>query len=393
MSVSYHRGGREVRWRDADGRRRARRFATEDAADAFDEALAEVSPTARRSDTSRHARSGGVYSYRTAEGVRWRLPASRRHPDDQARVRQRPRRPRRPAPADRAGRAWRGAPRQGDVRCVLERWLAQRRPYLEAGTWTGYEIAVRKRLLPAFGMRSLGALSVEDVREFLAELAGTPTCWVSPRTDSGTLPNLKFSFAAARNRVLSGGWAREVTTRELAAAKDLAGVNMRLKPGGIRELHWHKEAEWSYMIAGRARITAVDENGRTFIDDVAEGDLWNFPAGIPHSIQGLEEGCEFLLVFDDGTSPRITRSCLPTCLLTCPARSWRTTSACRRPPLRTSQPTSSTPAMSSPERFRDRSPWMRSTRRRGSFPDLQPPHAGAGAHPLYGWAGTYHRFN
>jgi oxalate decarboxylase len=54
------------------------------------------------------------------------------------------------------------------------------------------------------------------------------------------------------------------------------------------------------MLAGRARITAVDAEGRNFIDDVGEGDLWNFPAGIPHSIQGLEEGCEFLLVFDDG---------------------------------------------------------------------------------------------
>jgi oxalate decarboxylase len=80
----------------------------------------------------------------------------------------------------------------------------------------------------------------------------------------------------------------------------MAGVNMRLKPGGIRELHWHKEAEWAYMLAGRARITAVDAQGRNFIDDVGVGDLWNFPAGIPHSIQGLEEGCEFLLVFDDG---------------------------------------------------------------------------------------------
>ena len=29
--------------------------------------------------------------------------------------------------------------------------------------------------------------------------------------------------------------------------------------------------------------------------------MWYFPAGIPHSIQGLEpDGCEFLLVFDDG---------------------------------------------------------------------------------------------
>ena len=75
---------------------------------------------------------------------------------------------------------------------------------------------------------------------------------------------------------------------------------MRLKAGGVREMHWHKEAEWAYMLAGRARITAVDAAGRNFIEDVGAGDLWNFPAGIPHSIQGLEEGCEFLLVFDDG---------------------------------------------------------------------------------------------
>ena len=127
-----------------------------------------------------------------------------------------------------------------------------------------------------------------------------PDLLSSPQTDDGTIPNLKFSFAAARNRLLTGGWSREVTDRELPIATELAGVNMRLKPGGIRELHWHKEAEWAYMLAGRCRITAVDEDGRNFIDDVGVGDLWNFPSGIPHSIQGLEEGCEFLLVFDDG---------------------------------------------------------------------------------------------
>jgi oxalate decarboxylase len=127
-----------------------------------------------------------------------------------------------------------------------------------------------------------------------------PDLLASPDTDSGTIPNLKFSFAAARNRLAPGGWAREVTVRELPVAKALAGVNMRLKPGGIRELHWHKEAEWAYMLAGRARITAIDAHGRNFIDDVGVGDLWNFPAGIPHSIQAFEDGCEFLLVFDDG---------------------------------------------------------------------------------------------
>src|SRR5213080_1139359 len=81
----------------------------------------------------------------------------------------------------------------------------------------------------------------------------------------------------------------------------MAGVNMRLNAGGVRELHWHKAAEWAYMFYGTARITAVDAQGRNFVDDVGVGDLWFFPPGIPHSIQGLNpDGCEFLLVFDDG---------------------------------------------------------------------------------------------
>src|SRR6202035_4488495 len=52
---------------------------------------------------------------------------------------------------------------------------------------------------------------------------------------------------------------------------------------------------------GSARITAVDPQGHNFVDDVGVGDLWYFPAGVPHSIEGLgPDGCEFLLVFDDG---------------------------------------------------------------------------------------------
>ena len=102
-----------------------------------------------------------------------------------------------------------------------------------------------------------------------------PDLLASPDTDAGTIPNLKFSYADARNRLGSGGWAREITIRELPAATTLAGVNMRLKPGGYRELHYHKEAEWGFMIAGKARVTAIDTEGRPFVDDVEAGDIWN----------------------------------------------------------------------------------------------------------------------
>jgi oxalate decarboxylase len=76
---------------------------------------------------------------------------------------------------------------------------------------------------------------------------------------------------------------------------------MRLEAGGVRELHWHTAGEWAIMLNGSTRITAVDADGRSFVRDTHEGDLWYFSTGIPHSIQGLgPDGGEFLLVFDDG---------------------------------------------------------------------------------------------
>ncbi|CAH1215353.1 oxalate decarboxylase family bicupin [Paenibacillus sp. JJ-223] len=128
-----------------------------------------------------------------------------------------------------------------------------------------------------------------------------PNMLVPPATDSGLLPNLKMSFSNTHMQLNQGGWSREITVRDLPVATTLAGVNMSLIPGGVRELHWHQQSEWAYMIWGTARITSVDQDGRNFIADVGPGDLWFFPKGLPHSIQGLGEGCEFLLVFDDGT--------------------------------------------------------------------------------------------
>jgi len=123
----------------------------------------------------------------------------------------------------------------------------------------------------------------------------------SPSTDAGGLPPFKYPFSFGHKRLHAGGWSREVTVRELAISKSMAGVTMRLTAGGVRELHWHAAAEWAFMLYGAARITAIDAEGKSFVTDVEENDLWYFPTGIPHSIQGLNpDGALFLLVFDDG---------------------------------------------------------------------------------------------
>jgi oxalate decarboxylase len=120
-------------------------------------------------------------------------------------------------------------------------------------------------------------------------------------TDAGGVQTFKYPFSFAHKRLQEGGWSREVTQRELAVSKSLAGVDMRLTAGGVRELHWHTAGEWAIMLYGNARITCVDLDGKSFVDDVGVNDLWFFPPGIPHSIQGLgPDGAEFMLVFDDG---------------------------------------------------------------------------------------------
>lgn len=123
-----------------------------------------------------------------------------------------------------------------------------------------------------------------------------------PLTDNGTMMPFKYSFDLAHKEIDSGGWTRQVTVRDLPISKTMAGVEMRLTAGGIRELHWHVSAEWAFMIYGSARITAVDpDGGKSFVNDVKAGDLWLFPGGTPHSIQGLgPDGCKFLLVFNQG---------------------------------------------------------------------------------------------
>ena len=123
-----------------------------------------------------------------------------------------------------------------------------------------------------------------------------------PSTDRGDVNNFWFPFARAHKRIQAGGWARQVTAKDLPISTTISGVNMRLIAGAIRELHWHTANEWALMLYGNARITCFDQQGRMFVKDVKEGDLWFFPSGFPHSIQGLgPDGCEFLLVFDEGS--------------------------------------------------------------------------------------------
>jgi oxalate decarboxylase len=142
-----------------------------------------------------------------------------------------------------------------------------------------------------------------------AREAQNPDTLVPPRVDHGTLANLRWSFADSHMHLSEGGWGRQTKARELPIATEIAGVNMRLTLGGVRELHWHKAAEWPYMLKGRARITAIEpgwarvsgrrQRGRPVVlprgevlaknvgvpesafDRIPQKDLWIFQAAVP----------------------------------------------------------------------------------------------------------------
>ena len=129
-----------------------------------------------------------------------------------------------------------------------------------------------------------------------------PNAFTPPPTDHKLGKTFWSSFSLMHRRVEDGGWSRQVNVEDFPISREIAGVNMRLTAGGVRELHWHEADEWALMLDGNCRLTALDFDGSSYVKDVTAGDLWYFPTGVPHSLQGLgPDGCEFLLVFDQGS--------------------------------------------------------------------------------------------
>jgi integrase len=190
MSYRFAKDGWEVRWRDATGRHRSRRFRSEEAAEEFDSSIHDEHRHERRHG---RPRADGVYSYATATGTRWRYVIRR---SDGSMTSKR---------GFTSEKAARDARRRlverlarGEVRHTAEtfgaywqRWLTGRRAYLEAGTWQAYERDGRLRLLPALAQVELGRLGLEHVREAMEQwIEAMEADDLAPKTVNNTVGTL-----------------------------------------------------------------------------------------------------------------------------------------------------------------------------------------------------------
>jgi integrase len=208
MSVAFHRGAWEVRWRDASGRRRSKRFGDdEDTARTFDGAINDVANVDRRVATSTPGAGGGVYPYSTAKGTRWRYVARRSDGTSTSK-----RGFTSPRAAREARRRLIEQIERGEVRHTKETfggwwktWLRRRKPYLEPNAWRAYDVDGRMRLLPEFREVRLDKLEVEHVRAWMeAQAEAVEAEEIAAKTVNNALGTLVVCLnAAVKDRVIA----------------------------------------------------------------------------------------------------------------------------------------------------------------------------------------------
>jgi len=150
----------------------------------------------------------------------------------------------------------------------------------------------------------LNAASLTAAGLAAASLVSAPQAHAIPHKGAkhDPLEAFKYDIENSEGWVGEGGSAKEATVEEFAVSESIAGVSMRLKPGGLRELHWHAiAAEWAFVLKGNVRGTVIAPNGQAESADFGPGDVWYFPKGHGHALQCLgPEEAHFILVFDNG---------------------------------------------------------------------------------------------
>jgi oxalate decarboxylase len=98
---------------------------------------------------------------------------------------------------------------------------------------------------------------------------------------------------------MAGGSVRIVDATNFPASKTIAAASVELEPGGLRELHWHPNAdEWQYYIEGEGRMGVFGSESKARTFDYRAGDVGYVPFAMGHYIENTGSGpLRFLEMF------------------------------------------------------------------------------------------------
>ena len=118
--------------------------------------------------------------------------------------------------------------------------------------------------------------------------------------------NNKYTFdlaGMAPTQLRSGGQAQVVDSSNFPASTQIAAAMVTLKPGAIREMHWHPNvSEWQYWIRGKGSMTVVTTGAKARTMDFNANDIGYVPNMAGHSIENT--GTEDLIFLEMFKSPR-----------------------------------------------------------------------------------------
>jgi oxalate decarboxylase len=100
----------------------------------------------------------------------------------------------------------------------------------------------------------------------------------------------------------NGGRMWRVDSTKFPISKTITGAILDLEPGGLRELHWHPNAdEWQYVLEGKMSMTMFGSHGRFRTETLEQGDVGYVPQGYGHSIENVgKKKCRVLIGFNSG---------------------------------------------------------------------------------------------
>ena len=125
--------------------------------------------------------------------------------------------------------------------------------------------------------------------------------------DAGPLTH-RYQLLAMKPEVFAGGEMRIVSEEEFPISSTMTGALLTIKPGGMRELHWHPHAdEWQYYLKGNGRMTVFGSGGRARTEEYVADDVGYVPQGYGHYIENTgSDDLVVLLVLNNGTYQSIS---------------------------------------------------------------------------------------
>ncbi len=140
-----------------------------------------------------------------------------------------------------------------------------------------------------------GVYSVPPDGRYIFQESVPPPLERDQRAAAGSKPPSSVAFDFSMHSMdptykTNSGEVRVVDSRNFPVSTTIAAAHVVVKPGGLRELHWHQNAdEWQYYVQGKGRMTVFFNGAKARTADFNAGDVGYVPKTLGHYIENTGE--------------------------------------------------------------------------------------------------------